>query len=103
MVCIHPLLTLFFSLHQAALTVFGVLAGPLLGLFSLGLFFPWVNEKGALAGLCGSIVLTFTISSFPEYPKERSPITCVINCNVNAFNNISRTALLHPRATPIPE
>ena len=30
---------------QAAMTVFGVISGPVLGLFILGIIYPWSNYK----------------------------------------------------------
>ncbi|CAL8103945.1 unnamed protein product [Orchesella dallaii] len=35
----------------------GGIIGPILGVFSLGLFFPWTNSKGALMGLLSSVGL----------------------------------------------
>nr|XP_018902475.1 PREDICTED: putative sodium-dependent multivitamin transporter [Bemisia tabaci]XP_018902476.1 PREDICTED: putative sodium-dependent multivitamin transporter [Bemisia tabaci] len=44
------------SVLQAAFTIFGVVGGPLLAVFTLGVLAPLCNEKGALAGLfCGLI------------------------------------------------
>ncbi|XP_059475932.1 sodium-coupled monocarboxylate transporter 1-like isoform X1 [Neocloeon triangulifer] len=42
---------------QAALSVNGMVGGPILGLFSLGILIPWVNWKGAFSG--GIVGLVF--------------------------------------------
>lgn len=44
------------SVVQIAVTVGGVTYGAMLGLFSLGMFFPWANTKGALVGGLTSLV-----------------------------------------------
>ena len=41
------------GLVQAWLGIFGVLGGPVLGLFSLGMFIPFANTIGALSGGIG--------------------------------------------------
>ncbi|XP_013380727.1 sodium-coupled monocarboxylate transporter 1-like [Lingula anatina] len=46
---------------QAALALFGMIGGPLLGVFTLGVLFPWANWKGAIAGLVTSLLFTFWI------------------------------------------
>ncbi|KAK3778558.1 hypothetical protein RRG08_061839 [Elysia crispata] len=93
----------FGSVLQAASSVIGIFAGPLMGVFSLGVFFPWVNEKGAFGGLFGAMAITFGITTLPTNPHQKSPLTCITNCNVQAFKNYSMTALLQPRTTAIPE
>jgi len=46
---------------QASLTIFGVVGGPLLGLFSLGMMTTRANQRGALIGFISSLVLLFWI------------------------------------------
>ncbi|XP_073507570.1 sodium-coupled monocarboxylate transporter 1 isoform X2 [Phyllobates terribilis] len=52
------LASLMGGLLQAALSIFGMVGGPLLGLFSLGILFPFVNSLGAIVGL----LVGFTVS-----------------------------------------
>ncbi|XP_043572972.1 sodium-coupled monocarboxylate transporter 1-like isoform X2 [Chiloscyllium plagiosum] len=46
---------------QAALTIFGILGGPLLGVFLLGMLFRYANSVGALSGFVVSVILTMWI------------------------------------------
>ncbi|CAG0904554.1 unnamed protein product, partial [Darwinula stevensoni] len=64
----------------AALSIFGMIGGPLLGLFTLGMFFPWANNKGSLIGGILGFIFVFWIGvganvaaatgrlSFPQKP-----------------------------------
>ncbi|KAG9465827.1 hypothetical protein GDO78_017679 [Eleutherodactylus coqui] len=46
---------------QAALSIFGIVGGPLLGIFCLGFFFPFTNSIGAITGLLAGLIMAFWI------------------------------------------
>ncbi|KAM6202314.1 sodium-dependent multivitamin transporter-like [Rhynchocyon petersi] len=46
---------------QAAFSIFGMIGGPLLGLFCLGMFFPCANPIGAIVGLFAGLITAFWI------------------------------------------
>ncbi|KAM3594673.1 uncharacterized protein V6R79_011974 [Siganus canaliculatus] len=49
------------SVLLVALKIFGMVGGPILGLFCLGMFFPWANSTGALSGLAAGLAAAFWI------------------------------------------
>ncbi|XP_078700496.1 sodium-coupled monocarboxylate transporter 1-like isoform X1 [Branchiostoma floridae x Branchiostoma belcheri] len=67
---------------QASNSVFGAIGGPLLGLFSLGMLFPWANSAGAIVGLITGIFMAFWIAIgakiFPPYSPTKS--TSIADC-----------------------
>ncbi|XP_040846847.1 sodium-coupled monocarboxylate transporter 1 [Ochotona curzoniae] len=77
-IAMAALASLMGALLQAALSIFGMVGGPLLGLFSLGILVPFANPIGALVGLmCGFIVsLWVGIGSqlYPPLPERTMPL-----------------------------
>ncbi|KAK7475399.1 hypothetical protein BaRGS_00033349, partial [Batillaria attramentaria] len=77
-------------LGMAALSLFGMIAGPLLGLFTMGMVFPWANKWGAISGLLTSLAFMFWIGvgAFIEKPPvDPTPPTlstagCLFNRNM---------------------
>ncbi|KAH0948285.1 hypothetical protein HN011_011329 [Eciton burchellii] len=58
------------GLLQAALTIFGVIGGPMLGLYTLGMFLPSCNQKGAITGFILSLIFSLWIG----FGQPRPPI-----------------------------
>ncbi|KOB73472.1 putative igf2 mRNA binding protein [Operophtera brumata] len=77
------------ALIQAGKSLAGITAGSLLGLFSMGLFLPWVNATGALVGGIISTVLVGWISLGTQAAMMRGEIVImskpvsVAGCQLN--------------------
>ncbi|KAE9552332.1 hypothetical protein FO519_004457 [Halicephalobus sp. NKZ332] len=69
------------GIFNAATTTLGAAAGPLVGLFFLGLFFPRANKIGAFAGLSAASVLMLlcSISNHMEKPYKNYVLPLVQN------------------------
>lgn len=61
---------------QAALTIFAVVGGPVLGVFTLGMFTTFANEAGACSGLLSGLALTLWINfGRPRPSPTRLPVS----------------------------
>ncbi|CAK1555005.1 unnamed protein product [Leptosia nina] len=65
------------ALIQAGKSLAGITAGSLLGLFTMGLFMPWINATGALAGGTTSTLLVGWISLGTQAAMLRGDIVVV--------------------------
>ncbi|TRY71728.1 hypothetical protein TCAL_03416 [Tigriopus californicus] len=81
---------------QASLTIFGVVGGPLLGLFTLGMAFRRANQIGAISGLISSLGFLIWMGFGQPRPRPQTLSTSVQECDNLSFINISaNTTALH--------
>ncbi|XP_027711547.1 sodium-coupled monocarboxylate transporter 1-like [Vombatus ursinus] len=81
------LASLMGALLQAALSIFGMVGGPLLGLFSLGILVPFANSIGAFVGLTTGFIISLWIGIgaqlYPPLPERTLPLSLVTDgCNI---------------------
>ncbi|XP_078481188.1 sodium-coupled monocarboxylate transporter 2-like [Ciona intestinalis] len=93
---------------QIGFTIAGTLMGPLLGVFTLGLFTPWTTWKGALAGqITATIFITWVAiggllnpsSAGMSQPLPRSTEECLVltslGTNTTATTTTMPTTIIH--------
>ncbi|CAF1129491.1 unnamed protein product, partial [Rotaria sordida] len=72
------------SIINAAISLSGVLSGPIMGIFMLGFFFPRVNARDALIGfLCGMamVIWIFLGAQFTKNQRKSSQLPLLtVNC-----------------------
>ncbi|XP_054469950.1 solute carrier family 5 member 6 isoform X2 [Anoplopoma fimbria] len=91
------------SVLLVALKIFGMVGGPVLGLFCLGMFFPWANSTGAISGLGAGLALAFwvgigSIVSRSSGPRPLPPgCRAVLDNTTSAFHTaLSNVTLSQP-------
>uniref|UniRef100_A0A671MNZ1 Sodium-dependent multivitamin transporter n=1 Tax=Sinocyclocheilus anshuiensis TaxID=1608454 RepID=A0A671MNZ1_9TELE len=95
---------LFYNNCLKALSIFGMVGGPLLGLFCLGMFFPWANSTGALVGLVSGLVMAFWIGIGSFVSRMSASVPPVINAtvipDVGNMTTAVMTTLITPKTRP---
>ncbi|XP_041668692.1 solute carrier family 5 member 6 [Cheilinus undulatus] len=89
------------SVLLVALKIFGMVGGPILGLFCLGMFFPWANSTGALAGLGAGLSLSFWVGIGSIITRSSSarplPPTCrAVNATTAIQTALTNVTLSQP-------
>lgn len=94
------LASLMGALLQAALSIFGMLGGPLMGLFSLGILVPFANSIGALGGLLAGFAISLWVGIgaqlYPPLPERMMPLrleTHGCNSTYNGTNWMTTTEM----------
>lgn len=94
------LASLMGGILQAVISIFGIIGGPLLGLFMLGILCPFANSKGALSGLVSGFVLSLWVGIgsqiYPPSFEMTKPLPLTTEgCNFTTagFHNWTATAL----------
>ncbi|XP_031205179.1 sodium-coupled monocarboxylate transporter 1 [Mastomys coucha] len=88
------------ALLQAALSIFGMVGGPLMGLFSLGILVPFANSVGALIGLLAGFAVSLWVGIgaqlYPPLPERTLPLpleTYGCNSTHNGSDWVSTTEM----------
>ncbi|KAG8007607.1 Sodium-coupled monocarboxylate transporter 1 [Nibea albiflora] len=84
------------SILQAALSIFGMISGPLLGLYLLGMLFRTSNSTGGLAGMIIGLVLTLWVGIggqiYPPTAEKTNPLPLTtVGCNSTMGQNYTTT------------
>ncbi|XP_072340950.1 sodium-coupled monocarboxylate transporter 1-like isoform X4 [Scyliorhinus torazame] len=77
---------------QAALSIFGMVGGPVLGLFTLGILFSWANCTGGIVGLITGFAFALWIGIGSQIHPPPPEVTMSLNlstamCNISQLSN----------------
>ncbi|XP_045409089.1 sodium-coupled monocarboxylate transporter 1 [Lemur catta] len=88
------------TLLQAALSIFGMIGGPLLGMFALGILVPCANSLGTFVGLMAGFAISLWVGIgaqlYPALPERTLPLnleTYGCNSSYNGTNVMTTTEM----------
>lgn len=93
------------SVLQSATTLYGTCGGVILGVFTLGMFFPCANSKGAFTGMLVSLGVTLWIGLGAQFNKPyvyKYPIS-TDGCPLTNMTINTTDTILGNLSTPLPE
>lgn len=79
------------GLIQAAITVLAIVAGPVMGVFMLGVAVPICGKKGAMAGLLASIVFMTWLGIGAQMHAPKTPMLPLYTDLCEANNTVAHT------------
>ncbi|KAJ6656399.1 hypothetical protein lerEdw1_003902 [Lerista edwardsae] len=95
----------YFALLQIAISIFGMISGPFLGIFALGVLLSSANAKGALSGLIGGLIITIWLGvgslMYPPPPHRTMPLH-LSTAGCHEFNWTVPTTVAKPPTAPRP-
>uniref|UniRef100_A0AAX7ULR9 Solute carrier family 5 member 8 n=1 Tax=Astatotilapia calliptera TaxID=8154 RepID=A0AAX7ULR9_ASTCA len=88
------LASLLGPIFQAVISIFGVIGGPLLGLFTLGILCPFATSKGALSGVVLGLAVSLWVAIgaqiYPPPPEMSRPLSLTTEgCNFTMTDNFT--------------
>ncbi|KAM8910296.1 sodium-coupled monocarboxylate transporter 1 isoform 1-T1 [Spinachia spinachia] len=91
---------------QAVISIFGIIGGPLLGVFTLGVFCPMANSNGALSGLVSGLVMSLWVGIgaqiYPPPPEMSRPLSLTTEgCNITDAESLNWTSGALPQLASI--
>ncbi|KAM6896103.1 sodium-coupled monocarboxylate transporter 1 [Lycodopsis pacificus] len=95
------LASLMGGILQAVISIFGIIGGPLLGVFTLGILCPIANSKGALSGLVSGLVVSLWVGIgaqvYPPPLEMSRPLSLTTEgCNFTVTDSLNWTATALP-------
>ncbi|CAH1716573.1 unnamed protein product [Aphis gossypii] len=93
-------------LLQASMTILGIIGGPMLAVFTVGILVPYVNQKGAMVGLVVGLIFSFVLGLGGPKPPVNNLPTYTNGCSPDSFSNfdvnvLSTTQLLASTTTQV--